>query len=436
MPDWVLLVSILLLLALSAYFAGSETAMMKLNPYRLQSLANQRHGGARRASKLLERKDRLLGVILIGNNLVNFSAVVIANVLFIRWFGTEIGGVVTTVTTTFTFLIFAEIAPKSIAAERPESIAFPSAYVLVPLQAVLKYVVIFINFCGAFIVKPFTKNHTSDDSLSEEELRTIFDTSSKIPQARQAMFSRLLDLEEIRVADVMVPREKMVVIDIGLPDTEIHDLIEKTRHTRLPVVKDTRNNILGILHMRDSYNQLQALKEESHEWGQYLEPPAYVPSSVSIGRQLRNFNEKKYRFGVAVDEYGDIVGVITIEDIITTVIGNFMDDEHSIDDDLPELFEKQPNGSYRVSGKIRIHELNHRVNWHLPEDGPRTISGLVLSQLRGVPAGATSLIIDGYQVEVVSVDERGVTEAIIQQQASDEIDKEESDSAEEIQNDS
>ena len=420
--DWVLITSILLLLLLSAYFASSETAMMKLNPYRLQSLAKQRHGGARRASKLLERKDRLLGVILIGNNLVNFTAVVVANTLFIRWFGAELGGVITTISTTFVFLIFAEIAPKSLAAERPEAIAFPSAYILVPLQALLKYVVAAVNFLGLFMVKPFTKGIDSGDTLSESELRTLFETSSNMPQARQEMFRSLLDLEEVRVLEVMVPREQMEAIDADLSFEEILERIKSFKHTRLPVYRQGKDNVIGILHMSDAYQQLIALEDAEHEWGQFLETPLFVPSHISIGRQLRNFHEKKYSFGVVVDEYGGVIGVISIEDIITTIIGNFMDASIHEERAALQMDEIKP-GVYEVSGKTRIHELNNRANWQLPDDGPRTISGLVINLLRSLPTGKSSLKVNGYVIEVKEVEGNEIKTAFVRQFEEDELDK-------------
>ena len=412
-PDWVLLTVIGILLLMSAYFASTETAMMKLNPYRLRTLAQEGHGGARRAHKLLERKDRLLGVILIGNNLVNFSAVVIANVVFIRWFGTEVGGVVTTVTTTFVFLIFAEIAPKTIAAERPESIAFPSAYILVPLQSILKYVVAFTNFCGAFIVGPFTKNVPNDDGdLSEAELRTIFLQGRKVPDNRKRLLTNILDLEEQTVSAVMVPRQKIVGIDLTNDIGEIRKQLLAAEHTRFVVYENTINDLVGILHMRDANKLLQQPSLSLQAIRQVVETPDFVPSGVTLSQQLQNFRNKRSRFCLAVDEYGTVVGLITIEDIVEEIVGEFI--AGPIDTADIEITKLEEN-AYRLDGSALIHDVNQATGWQLPDDGPRTISGLVIQSLRRIPDGLTSTEIDRYQFTVEAIGEQSITRVVVRE---------------------
>ena len=411
MNDWVLIATSLTLLLLSAYFASTETAMMKLNPYRLQSLVNQRHGGAIRCDRLLQRKDRLLGVILIGNNLVNFSAVVIANVLFVRWFGTELGGIITTVTTTFVFLVFAEIAPKTIAAERPERIAFPSAYLLTPLSYAMKYLVIAVNSCANLLVKPFIRQDSDSDALNERDLRTIFEGETDLPRNRSALMNAFLDIEDLRVEDLMIPRNQIDAIDIQQPVEQIENLFVRTQHARLPVIDGDFEHVLGVLHMSDQYSQLQALKRGEADWTTHLEPIVYIPKSVSVGRQLRKFGQKKYRFGLVVDEFGQVVGVLGIELIITALIGNFMG--LALNPSVNSITEL-PDGDYRVTGSTRILELNRSAGFDLPDRTAHTINGLILERLRGsVPSATMCLKIDSHVVEVEHFADRVVKTAII-----------------------
>lgn len=411
-PDWVLILTIVILLVMSAYFASSETAMMKLNVYRLRALVRRRHGGAQRAHQLLEQKDRLLGVILIYNNLVNFSAAVVASVLFTRWLGTEVGGVVTTVTITMTFLIFAEVAPKTIAAVRPEAIAYPSAYILVPLLAISKYLVLFINFCGAIVVKPFVKGYeeVDDDDLSEEELRQVFEKARKLPRNRREMMSNILDLEEETVGDVMVPRESIYGIDLDDSLDDIRARINNSNHTRLPVYRGTINDLEGVLHMREANRLLQNPTITKDDIVSVLEPTYYTPSRISLSRLASNFRTNRYRFTIAVDEYGAVVGLITIDDIIEEIVGEFTGSTSSDNAFIEPIGEN----TYRVSGNTLLHEINHATNLTLPEDGPRTVNGWVLDYLRRVPEEKDyRQTIDNVEVNILEVVDNAITSAEI-----------------------
>lgn len=411
-PAWVLILAVFILLVMSAFFAGAETAMMKLNPYRMRALVRKRHGGARRTFKLLQHKDRLLGVILIGNNLVNYSAAVVANVVFVRWFGTELGGVITTVSITFIFLIFADIAPKTIGAVRPESIAYPSAYVLLPLQSIMKHFVSFSNFCGAFVVKPFTKGVVDDEDLTEDELRQVFEQARKLPRNRQLMILNILSLEEQTVGDVMQPRESIYGIDLNDSMADIRKRIVGADHTRLPVYRGNVNNIQGILHMREANRLLQDPNASKDGLLSTLENTYYTPSQVPLSRLVNNFKQRRRRFSIAVDEYGVVVGLITIDDIIEEIVGEFTLGSHETDNG--EISPIDEN-TYRVNGNTLLHELNNTANWTLPEDGPRTVNGWVLDHLRRVPAGQTSITIENYRVEVVDIDDNTIKSATITQ---------------------
>ncbi|MCY3857876.1 MAG: CNNM domain-containing protein [Gammaproteobacteria bacterium] len=411
-PAWVLILAVFILLLMSAFFAGAETAMMKLNVYRMRALVRKRHGGARRAYRLLQHKDRLLGVILIGNNLVNYSAAVVANVVFVRWFGTELGGVITTVSITFIFLIFADIAPKTIGAVRPESIAYPSAYVLLPLQSIMKYLVSFSNFCGAFVVKPFTRGVVDDEDLTEDELRQVFDQARKLPRNRQLMILNILSLEEQTVGDVMQPREAIYGIDLNESMSEIRQRIAAAGHTRLPAYRSTINDIQGILHMREANRLMQNPDATKEDLIAVLENTYYTPSQVPLSRLVNNFKQRRRRFSIAVDEYGVVVGLITIDDIIEEIVGEFTLSSHETDTGVITPID---DSTYRVTGNTLLHELNNTAHWTLPEDGPRTVNGWVLDHLRRVPSGQTSITIENYRVEIIEIVDNAIKSATITQ---------------------
>ncbi len=413
-PAWVLVLSVLTLLLMSAYFSSSETAMMKLNVYKMRALVRRRHGGARRANKLLQHKDRLLGVILIGNNLVNFTAAVVANVLFVRWFGTEIGGVVTTVSMTLLFLIFAEVIPKTIAAVRPESIAYPSAYILVPLQSLMKYLVTFINFCGALVVKPITRNVVGDDSdLTEEELRQVFDQARKLPRNRQLMILNILNLEEQTVGDVMQPRELINGINLDDSMDEIRRNIAESSHTRLPVYQGSINDLKGILHMREANRLLQDSQANVQSVLDALETAYFTPSQVSLSRLVHNFKQHRRRFSIVVDEYGVVVGLITIDDIIEEIVGEFTSESNETDP--VGRFSFVDGVTCNVTGATPLHEIGHATNWKLPDDGPRTVNGWVLHHLRRVPSGQTSVNIENFRIVIHEMEKNAIKRATITQ---------------------
>ncbi len=411
-PAWVLILSVFILLLMSAFFAGAETAMMKLNVYRMRALARKRHGGALRTETLLRHKDRLLGVILIGNNLVNYSAAVVANVVFVRWFGTELGGVITTVSITFIFLIFADIAPKTIGAVRPESIAYPSAYVLMPLQSIMKYIVLFTNFCGAFVVKPFTRGVEDNEDLTEDELRQVFDQARKLPRNRQLMILNILNLEEQTVGDVMQLRESIYGIDLNGSMVEIRQRIAAAKHTRLPAYRGTINDIHGILHMREANRLLQDPQSTKEDLISVLEHASYTPSQVTLSRLVHNFKQHRRRFSIVVDEYGAVVGLITIDDITEEIVGQFTLGSQETETGVITPIDED---TYRVTGDTLIHEINYTAKWSLPEDGPRTVNGWVLDHLRRVPSGQTSINIENYRVEILEVVENAVKSANITQ---------------------
>ena len=320
--DAALLALILLLTVLSAFFSSSETAMIGLNRYRLRHLVKEKHQGARIASRLLRRPDRLLGVILLGNNLVNFMAASLGTVIGIRLFG-DAGVVLAPILLTIYFLIFAEVAPKTIAAQAPESIAFPSAYILEPLLKLIYPLVWLINTAANVLVKPFLpKQQDTSGNLSAEELRTVVNEGVRLHDQGQNMLLGVLDLEKVTVNDIMVPRSEIVGIDIDDDMGVTINLLANSQHTRLPVFKDNVNNVIGVLHMRRLARHLprQATTEPltKADLMQLTDEPYFVPEGTPLNTQLINFQKERKRIALVVDEYGDIQGIATLEDILTS----------------------------------------------------------------------------------------------------------------------
>ena len=423
LPTTLLLFAILVLTLLSAYFSSSETAMMKLNPYRLKNLVRKKHRGARKANRLLRRQDRLLGVILIGNNLVNNVAATVAAVIGVRIFG-ETGLVVAPIVLTVYFLIFAEIAPKTIAAERPEAIAFPSAYILDPLLKVSWRLVAAVNWISNAIVEPF-KSRTAavPGDLSMEELRTVVDSGADLPQQRQNMLLGVLDLDNVTVDDIMVPRAEIAGINIDASHTDIVGEIVNSQHTRLPVYRETINNVLGILHLRRASRFLTQAAFSRSELLQETEEPYFVPEGTPLPTQLINFQTNKNRIALVVDEYGEIQGIVTLEDILEEIVGEFTTDFAS---DMREI-HPQNDGSYFIEGMALLRDINRALGWELPTIGPRTINGLILEHLEFIPETNVCLRIGRYLLETLQISDNVVKTVRISQADLPEPDPDEDD---------
>lgn len=395
-----LAVWVVVLVVLSAYFSGSETAMMALNRYRLRHLVKEGHGGAERAHRLLMRPDRLLGVILIGNNLVNFTAASLATVLGIRLLG-DTGVMLAPVVITIIFLIFAEVAPKTVAAQRPEQIAFRSAYLLGPLLKLFYPGVLFINGFSNLLVKPFLPRHDEAplDSLTPEELRTVVNEGAELPEKRQNMMLSILDLEHVTVDDIMVPRAEITGIDM---DDDIGDILKQlaaSQHTRLPVYKGDIENMLGILHLRRVARFLPADELTKADLLQLTEEPYYVPEATPLHTQLINFQKEKKRIAMVVDEYGDVRGIVTLEDILEEIVGEFTTDFAA---NLPEI-HPQDDGSYLIDGLAVLRDINRALGWDLPTQGPKTLNGLVLEHLEALPENNLCLRIGDYLIETLQI---------------------------------
>lgn len=391
---------IFVMVVLSAYFSGSETAMMALNRYRLKHLVSQKHGGARRASKLLDRPDRLLGVLLIGNNLVNFSAASVATVLAMRLFG-ETGVAIAPVACTLIFLIFAEVGPKTISAAYPEKIALPSAYVLSFLLKILYPVVWVVNGItnGMLRLTGINSENITPDHLSREELRTVVYEGSHLERRPQGMLLGVLDLIHVTVNDIMVPRNEISGINIESDLSDIINQLRSSQHTRVPIYKDDIDKTIGILHMRNAARFLGESERTKAMLLQLTQEPYFVPENTPLQTQLVNFQKKKQRIGLVVDEYGDIEGIVTLEDILEEIVGEFTTDLATSSVDI----HPQEDGSFLIDGTTHIREINRLLGWGMATDGPKTLSGAIVEHLEMIPESNLCLYLDAYRVEIIQM---------------------------------
>lgn len=389
------------LIFLSGFFSSAETGMMSLNRYRLRHLLKNNHKGAKRASKLLERPDRLIGLILIGNNLVNILASAIATVIAIRLWGTA-GIFVATIALTLVILIFAEITPKTIAALHPEKIAFPASWVLFPLLKLMYPVVWLVNWItnGLLRLLGFDPNKKNDENVSSEELRTIVTEAGRlIPTRHRNMLLNILDLEEVSVDDIMVPRNEVYGIDLDDSDDEILHVLRGSSHTRLPVWRDDINEIIGVLHMRNISGILSVKGLDREALEREMDKPYFIPEGTPLHTQLRNFQQKKHRLAVVVDEYGEVMGLVALEDILEEIVGEFTSNlAESVESIYP-----QRDGSFIINGSATIREINKTLQWQLPTNGPKTLSGMMLEHLESFPDARVGLKIGKWHLEILEL---------------------------------
>ncbi|MET4000977.1 HlyC/CorC family transporter [Marinobacterium sp. MBR-109] len=392
---------LVLLIFCSAFFSSSETGMMSLNRYRLRHLVKSGHRGARRANSLLERPDRLIGLILIGNNFVNILASAIATVIAVRLWG-DAGIAIATAGLTLVILIFAEVSPKTMAALHPEKIAFPASYILKPLLKLAYPLVWVINGITNGFLRLFgiNVNDAGNEHLSTEELRTIVhEAGSLLPHRNQSMLLGVLELNEVTVNDIMIPRNEVEGIDLDLEMDQILELLSKTGHTRLPVYRGDINNIVGILHMRNLAQLIQQGNLTKPAIMQVVHEAYFVPESTPLQTQLLNFQRHSRRIGVVVDEYGDVEGIVTLEDILEEIVGEMSNDH----DDLNQEIHPQEDGSFFIDGSAYIREVNKALHWNLPTDGPKTLNGLITEILESIPDANVCLEVSGYRMETLQI---------------------------------
>ena len=385
----------------SAYFSSSETAMMSLNRYRMKHLKRIGQPGAKRASKLLETPDRLIGVILIGNNFVNILAASIATSIAISIFGGP-EPIITTIVLTLIILIFAEVTPKTIAALYPEKIAYPSSYLLIVLLKLLYPIVWIVNAVSNRLVVLLGFRPESDDShqLSKEELRTVvYESAERLPRRRHGMLLNILDLEHVTVNDIIVPKNDIAGIDIEDSLEEMLDQISNTQHTRLPVFKGDIDNIVGVLHMRTISKLLKLEHINKAAIIQETAYPYFVPESTPLHTQLFNFQKRKLRMAFVVDEYGSVIGIVTLEDILEEIVGEFTTDMATSSREI----HPQPDGSFLIDGSASIREINKGLGWALSSDEAKTLNGLLMEILEAIPESSVCIQLDNYYAEILQI---------------------------------
>ena len=397
----VLIGALVFLVFLSAFFSAAEIAMVSLNRHRLRHLAASGHRGARIAEKLLARPDRLIGVILLGSNSVNalFSALTTVTVIHL-WGEEESAIAIATVIITLVILILTDLAPKTLAALHPERIAFPSAFVLRPMLWLIYPVVWVINGManGLLRLVGVRVQARSADQVSPEELRAIImEAGVLIPESHQDMLLAILDLEKITVDDVMVPRGKIEGVNLDAEWDEIVNQITGSRYTRLPVYRGSLDNVTGMIHVRRVLNLMREGKLDKESLEQVIIEPYFIPSGTTLTTQLLNFRQVKRRVGLVVDEYGDIQGLVTLDEILEEIVGDFTAHAMGRIEDV----HPQSDGSYLIRGTVSLRDLNRQLDWKLPTDDSRTLNGLIVEYLEDIPEPGTSLMIHGYQVEIL-----------------------------------
>ncbi|EJN6827528.1 magnesium/cobalt efflux protein [Vibrio cidicii] len=395
------------LIVISGYFSGSETGMMSLNRYRLKHLANTGHKGAKRVEKLLSRPDRLIGLILIGNNLVNILASAIATILGMRLYG-DLGVAIATGVLTLVVLVFAEVTPKTVAALYPERVSYASSILLLLLMKILSPLVLLVNFItNGFIRLLGLKAQHGEDHLSSEELRTVVNEAGNlIPRRHQDMLVSILDLEHVTVNDIMVPRNEITGIDINDDWKSIVRQLTHSPHGRIVLYRDKIDEAVGMLRLREAYRLMLEKNEFNKETLLRAADEVYfIPESTPLNVQLLKFQRNKQRIGLIVDEYGDIIGLVTLEDILEEIVGEFTT---SIAPSLSDEITPQNDGSFLIEGATNIRDINKGLKWKLPTDGPRTLNGLILEHLEEIPESHLSVRVAGHPMEIVALEENRI----------------------------
>lgn len=414
-PIEALIGALLFLVLLSAFFSAAEIAMVSLNRHRLHHLAVSGRRGAKLAERLLARPDRLIGVILLGSNAVNALFSALTTVTVIRLIGEKESAIgIATVIITLVVLILTDLAPKTFAALHPERIAFPSAFVLRPMLWLIYPVVWIINGIANGLLRLIgvrVGTRRAED-VSPEELRAmILEAGVLIPESHQDMLLAILDLEKITVDDVMVPRNRIVGVNLDSEWDELVEALTTSLYTRLPAYRGSLDNVVGVIHARRVLNLLHEGRLDRESLQQAVLEPYFIPAGTSLTTQLLNFKEAKRRMGLVVDEYGDIQGLVTLDEILEEIVGDFTTRALGrLGDDV----QPQPDGGYLVRGTMTLRDLNRRLGWQLPTEESRTVNGLILEYLEDIPEPGTSLLLNGYMIEIVRTRGTAVDVARIQ----------------------
>ncbi|MDM8566730.1 HlyC/CorC family transporter [Candidatus Halobeggiatoa sp. HSG11] len=400
-PLTILFGILFLLILISGFFSASETSMMAINRYRLRHLAAKKHQGAIRVSQLLKHPERLIGVILLGNNFVNILASSIATVIAIELLG-EAGIAIAAASLTVIILIFSEVTPKTIAALHPEKIAYPASLIIKPLLKLFYPLVWILNYLSNKILKAIGISEITQDNqrLNSEELRTVVhEAGGLIPKRHQQMLLGILDLEKVTVEDIMVPRNEIVAIDLDDHIEVITEQLSNCQHTRIPIYKENIDNVVGIVHLRKLLSLFKHNEFTKEALKEYARELYFVPEGTPLHTQLLNFQGHKRRIGLVVNEYGDIQGLVTLEDILEEIVGEFTTNPDALSLDV----YPQDDNSFLVDGSITVRELNRVMQWDLSTDGPKTLNGLILDYLEAIPEAGTSLVLTDHPIEIVQM---------------------------------
>ena len=405
---------LIVLLICSAFFSGSETSMMAINRGRLNSLVRKGNRSARLTTALLGKVDKLLGSILLGNTLLNVAAAAVTNIIILRLFGQDdLAILFGTLALTFALVVFSEIMPKIIAASYPERIALPASYVLTPLITLFHPVVSVATALVKGLLWLFRIRIQTDQSkqkMTLEELRgLVLDAEQFLPRKHQKMLLNLVDLERITVNDVMIPRNQIEALDIDTASAELHQQLITCHHTLLPVYSGTPDNIIGILHIKRVLPLLHEETLDAAELREVLHDPYFIPSDTPLLKQLQQFQERRTRLGLVVDEYGELLGLVTLENILEEIVGEFTTQSPA----QTGKFLRQNDGSLLLEGSSSLRELNRKLGLHLPLGEAKTLNGLILEHLQDIPEAGTSLKIGNYPIEIIQVQDRAVKVARI-----------------------
>ena len=403
-PLSVLIGILVFMLVLSAFFSGSETSLMTLNRYRLRHLVKLKHSGAIKAHRLLQRPDRLLGLILLSNSFVNNFASSIATVIAIKLYADDEAVLaIATGLLTLVMVICSEVTPKTLAAIKPELLAFPAAWIYTPLLKVFYPVVWVVNIFVKLLLRlvGVDTNKRSRDSLNKDELKSIItEAESLMPLRYQKMLLGILDLESATVEDIMTPRNEIVGIDLEASIEDIITQIKTSPHSRLAVYKKSIDRVVGFLHLRNVLVLVNKDNFDKQSIINLLTKPAFIPENTPVHTQMLRFKNEKIRIGLVVDEYGDVQGLVTFDDLLQEIVGELIADD--------EIARKQSDGSYLIDASITVRELNRVMNWSLPTEGPKTLNGLIIDFMETIPKSGTSIKLQGHPLEIIKRNENAV----------------------------
>ena len=377
--------------------------MMAINRYRLKTLISKNNVQAKRVEKLLNNIDYLIGAILLGNNFVNILAASIATLLSIKLYG-EGSVIIASMVLTIVILIFAENTPKTFAAKNPEKIALPASWLLELIIKLFKPIIYLISFISVSILKIFGLKSENKDNLNSDELRmAVKDSKSMMTSNYQRMLLNIIDLEKVKVEDIMIPHNELVIADID-DEEELFDQFKRIQHNRLLIFEGSENNIIGTIHMRDLVNSYAKGEVEMSQIKELIREPYFIPEGTPLSQQLEHFKSQKRRLGIVVDEYGEVQGMVVLDDILEEIVGQFTSSQGESIDEIT----LQEDGSYLVDPKISIRELNSELKIKLPFDNAKTLNGLILEQLQSFPQHNVSLKINPLIIEIIQVSKQGV----------------------------